>query len=268
MIDGGIFLITGASSGIGRELARQLGPHAAGMALVARRADRLASLADELRESAPHLVVTVHPCDLTDLDAATALVDAVLGAHGSVDVLVNNAGLGDITLLESSSMEKNIRQITLNVTALTLLTHRVLPGMVSRRRGVVLNVSSGFGLVPMPGFATYVGTKHYVSSFTEALHGELAGTGVLASHLCPGPVKTEFEQHAGNPLEQSPPAFVYLSAEACARAAIRGIRRGRARIIPHLLMGVVTPLSRGIPDVLIRLFNRVVGRMLRSRLLS
>lgn len=268
MIDGGIFLITGASSGIGLELARQLGPTASGMALVARREERLSTLADELREAAPHLVVTVHRCDLTELDAASAMVDAVLEAHGAVDVLINNAGLGDVTLFEASDMDKNLRQIALNVTALTLLTRRVLPGMVSRRRGVILNVSSGFGLVPMPGFATYVGTKHYVSGFTESLHTELSGTGVLVSHLCPGPVATEFEQSTNNPLGQSPPSFSELSAEACARAAIRGIRRGRARIVPHALMGVVIPLYRAVPDVLRRLFNRFVGWMLRSRLLS
>jgi short-subunit dehydrogenase len=266
LIDGGVFLITGASSGIGEELARQLAPRAAGVALVARRVERLEALAEALRESAPHLPVTVHPCDLTELDAIEGLVADVAAAHGSIDVLINNAGLGDIGLFEESDPAKNERMIVLNVSALTLLTRLVLPGMVAQHRGVILNVSSGFGLVTAPGFAAYVGTKHYVSGFTEALHAELAGTGVLASHLCPGPVATEFEQNAGNDIDASVPDFIEQSAADCARAAIRGIERGHARIFPLPLIWLAMQLAGIVPVPLLRFFSRFAGRALRKRL--
>lgn len=268
MIDGSIFLITGASSGIGEQLARQLAPRAAGIALVARRVQRLEALAEQLRADAPHLVVTVHPCDLTDIDAIGGLVSAVEDAHGSIDVLINNAGLGDIGLFEDADIEKTERMIVLNVSALTRLTRLVLPGMVARHRGVILNVSSGFGLATMPGFSAYVGTKHFVSGFTESLHAELVGTGVLATHLCPGPVATEFEENAGNNLGASVPAFIELSAADCAAAAIRGMERGRARILPHPLMWLLLQLAGVIPMPILRGINRVAGRALRDRLVA
>ena len=196
-IDGGVVVLTGASSGIGEAMARLLAKRASAIALVARRAERLEALAADLRAGSETLTVSVHPCDLTDLEAAAAMVASVEQAHGRVDILINNAGLGDIGLFSASEWAKNQRMIDVNITALLFLTHRVLPGMVERGRGGILNVSSGFGLTWMPLFSAYVGTKHFVSGFTESLRCELTGTGVVASHLCPGPVTTEFEQHAG-----------------------------------------------------------------------
>lgn len=265
MIDGAVIVITGASSGIGEALAKQLAGRATALALVARRQQRLSALAESLRSSNPYLQVSTHACDLTDIDGIPNMLDAVETAHGPIDVLINNAGMGDIGLFEASEAEKNTRMITLNITALTLLTRLVLPGMVARRRGVILNVSSGLGLMAQPGFAAYTGTKHFVNGFSESLQGELAGTGVLVSQLCPGPVATEFEQTAGNPLEWSVPPAVELTADDCARAAITGMCRGRVRITPHPIMGPLIQLMAVLPIWLLRPMLRMMGQQLRVR---
>src|SRR6185369_4783177 len=114
-----------------------------------------------------------------------------------------------------------------------------LPGMVSRDRGGVLNVSSGFGLGVMPAFAAYIGTKHYVTGFTEGLYADLAGTRVTVTQVCPGPVATEFEDNVDNFTGMKPPAFIEITAEHCARAAVRGFDRRRAMIIPGFWMKLV-----------------------------
>ena len=266
LLDGGVILITGASSGIGAELARQLAPRAAAVALVARRTERLEALAAELRGRVPFLPVTVHACDLTDLDAAAAMLAAVQAAHGPIDVLINNAGMGDIGLYEDARWEKTQQMITLNITALSYLTRAVLPSMVARRQGSILNVSSGFGLAWMPTFAAYVGTKHYVSAFTEALSAELHGTGVFAGHLCPGPVATEFEQVAENPFGQEVPGFLEQSAEDCVRRALAGFRRGRVRVVPSLLIGLALALGGLTPVALLRAAYGPTAAAARRRL--
>src|SRR5690606_23219227 len=144
---------------------------------------RLEALATELRAGHPSLSVLVKGCDLLDRAQTDQVLGAIEAELGQVDVLINNAGFGDVSLFDLSSWEKNQRMIELNVTALTYLTHRLLPGMVARRRGGVLQVSSGFGLQFMPGFAAYVGTKHYVTGFTESLRIDVASHGVAVSQL-------------------------------------------------------------------------------------
>lgn len=262
---GGTVLVTGASSGIGRELARQMATGAKALALVARRRERLEALADELRHAHPSLEVIVRPTDLTDAAARDAMVDEVTEALGSVDVLVNNAGFGDVGAFDKADWDKLHRMIELNVTALTHLSHRLYPGMVERGRGGVLNVSSGFGLQFMPSFAAYVGTKHYVSGFTESLHVEAARLGVTVTQVCPGPVDTEFEEVAGNFTGQRPPALVRISPERCARQALRGFRRGRALVVPGLLIRIVMLLGAWTPRWLLRLLYRPAAGWLRSR---
>jgi len=265
-IDGSVVVITGASSGIGEAMARILAERASVIALVARRVARLEALAAALRSAHSSLTVSVYPCDLTDLDAAEAMVSSVEEAHGRIDVLINNAGLGDIGLFSASDWMKNRRMIDVNITALLFLTHRVLPGMVERGRGGILNVSSGFGLTWMPMFSAYVGTKHFVSGFTESLRCELTGTGVVASHLCPGPVATEFEQHAGNDFGQSIPEVVFISADKCARQGLRGFSRGKALIIPGALSWLAISVGRLTPYWVFRLLYAPVGPLLRRRL--
>jgi hypothetical protein len=136
--------------------------------------------------------------------------------------------------------------------------------MVERGRGAILNVSSGFGLSYIPSMSTYIGTKHFVTGFTESLHADLAGTGVLASQLCPGPVATEFEEVAGNFTGQKVPAFVELDAVACARAGIRAIDGQRAMVVPHYLIWFLLWWLRFVPRWLVRVFLRPVGRRLRK----
>ena len=261
-----VTLVTGASSGIGRELARLLAPTSRILVLVARRAERLEALAGELRAAHPGLDVDVRPCDLSDMDDLDILADEVESTHGGVDVLVNNAGLGQIGLFEDSDIDQLDRMLQVNIVGLTRLTRRLVPGMVERRRGAVLMVSSGFGLTWMPLFSAYVGTKHYVTAFSESLRAELSGTGVVITQLCPGPVATEFEQIAGNPTGQAVPAFVQLDAAACARAGIRALERGQALVIPGFFARLAILTGAASPRWVLRVLYAVGGRMMRRRL--
>jgi short-subunit dehydrogenase len=267
-IDGGTVLITGASSGIGLAIAEQCASRAKALVLVARRKDRLDKLADSLREQHPKLDVHTFACDLSKRDATEAFIASV-GEQGlEIDVLVNNAGLGDMGMFEKSKLEKQLFLVDVNVSALILLTHAFLPGMVARGRGSVLMVSSGFGLSYLPGFATYIGTKHFVTGFTESLHCELAGSGVHVGQLCPGPVATEFEQVMGNNTGMKVPGFAELSAKACAAEGIRVIDSRRALIVPHVLFHVILWLAARTPRWLTRFWMRLLGRRVRSTQLA
>ncbi len=264
-IDNGVVVLTGASSGIGAAMARQLAPRVQTLVIVARRQERLEALAASLRAAHSALTVLVRPCDLTDTIAAGALIASVEAECGRIDVLINNAGMGDVGLLEAADWAKLRTMIDINVVALTFLIHAVLPGMLARGRGGILNVSSGFGLTWLPLFSSYVGTKHYVSALTESLRAELWGTGVCISQLCPGPVATEFEQIAGNPLGQSVPSAVELSADRCAELALRGFSQGRALIVPGAAAWVIVTAGRLTPTWLLRWVYGPIGRSLRAR---
>jgi hypothetical protein len=185
-IDSGAVLVTGASSGIGLALAEQLARRCRSLALVARRTERLEQLAARLKAARPELVVHVASCDLGDRAALDAMMSEVTAAIGPVDVLVNCAGFGDMSLFDLSRWERSEQMIELNVRALARLTHLVVPGMIARGRGGVLNISSGMGLTFLPGFATYVGTKHFVTGFTEALRLDVGRSGVVITQSCPG----------------------------------------------------------------------------------
>lgn len=258
-VDGGVVLLTGASSGIGREMARQLAPRARTLILVARRRDRLDALRDELVAQHPALTVTLRPADLADLAAVEQLAEDCL-TEGPVDVLINNAGLGDHVNFADASPEKIQAMLMVNVVALTTLTHRLVPGMIERRRGGILNISSGFGLVSMPGFAVYCGTKHYVSAFTDALAGELAGTGVHVTQVCPGPVRTEFAEVAELSDDLAPPGFVWLSAEDCARESLAALDRNKPLVVPGTTMKAAMLMGQRLP----RWLTRTVGHRLTA----
>lgn len=258
-IENSIAVVTGASSGIGTEIARQLAPQVKTLVLVARRKARLDALAEELARDT--LTIRVEPCDLADADQITDLIERL----GPVDVLVNNAGLGDIGLFERADFAKLRLMMQVNMLGLVQLTRGLLDGMLARGKGGILNISSGFGLTFMPGAAAYVGTKHFVTSFSESLRLELGKTGVVVTQVCPGPVATEFEAIAGNPTDQAVPGFIELSAAECAAAALKGFAKGRALVVPGGWMKVIMAFARVSPRWMHRLMLRGVGRYLRKR---
>ena len=248
-------LITGASSGLGEEFARQLAPHARSLILVARRVDRLEALKGELDR--PGLTIHCHAADLADEVQIEALLAALAASGERVSLLVNNAGLGDHGFFEESEWARVRAMLDVNITALTRLTHALLPDLVRAGRGAILNVSSIAGLLPLPKMAVYAATKAYVTSFSEALRGELRGTGVSVTALCPGPVNTEFSQtadraEAGDPMPA--PEIFKVPVEQVVRAGLGAVERDRARVIPGWFVCVVMTIASLVPIFFLRLF--------------
>lgn len=215
-------LITGASSGIGESLARQLAAHGAHLILVARTEDRLHALAAELG-ARYRVQVHVLPADLNRPGAAAELHAAVQARGLNVDILVNNAGLGGYGEFSAQPSDEIDRMIAVNIGALTGLTRAFLPDMLARGRGRVLNVASTAAFQPGPLMAVYYATKAYVLSFSEAIAEEVAGSGVSVTALCPGPVRTDFQ--AVSRLGESD----LLSGPAGHPECRRGRPAGRAR---------------------------------------
>lgn len=261
-------LVTGASSGIGRAIAEVLARDVATLVLVARRRERLDALAKELIAKHPALRVIVRPVDLTDRAATEGLLDTFEVEGLAIDVLVNNAGFGDLGVFDLSAWSRTEQMIALNVTSLAYLTHRLAGPMVSRGRGAIANIGSGLGLTFSPGMASYVGTKHFVTGFTEALRLDLAGTGVRVTLVCPGPVRTEFNEVAGNFTGLEPPALISISPERCARAVVRAIDRGRALVVPGVAVRLLIALGVLCPRWLLRLAYRPIARALRKKQLA
>jgi short-subunit dehydrogenase len=249
-----VALITGASSGLGAEFARQLAPHVSGLILVARRQDRLEALRAELAR--PGLEIQCHAVDLADRGALDSFLAALAQSAPAVDLLINNAGLGDHGFFESSDWARVEGMLEVNIRALTRLTHAVLPGLVNAGRGAILNVSSVAGFVPVPQMAVYAATKSYVTSFTEALRAELRGTGVRVTTVCPGPVETEFSRVAGRPGEEDTmlsPQFMRVAAAQVVREGLQAVAGDRARVLPGWqIWGMFTALAL-VPFFLIRL---------------
>lgn len=228
-------LITGASAGIGEEFARQLAPRMSRLALVARRGEKLEELATFLRAEF-EIEVLVLVADVSDPEAREWVAGEIFRKGWEVDVLVNNAGLGDYGDFSSSQWERNEAMLRVNVEALTHLTHLFLPGMLAREGGAIVNVSSLASTLPIPDFAVYAASKAYVSSFSEALRLEVREHGVEVLAVCPGPVKTEFgrvAKRAETGAEQpgGRDAF-YVSKSQVVAEALRALEHGRARIFP------------------------------------
>jgi short-subunit dehydrogenase len=258
-LDGCTALITGASAGLGREFARQLSGRASALVLVARRVDRLEELKAELTARDPNLNVHIRATDLSDSADVAALGSWLDEQQLAIDLLINNAGLGDRGAFATSAPERVMDMLAVNITALTVLTRRLLPAMVARTRGAVLNVSSSASFLPMRGFAVYAATKAYVTSFSEALRMELRGTGITVTALCPGPVHTEFDTvafRAGEPKPQAAPQFTYVSSEEVVRVALDAIARDRAVAIPGLVMKIGMSLVRLTPMPILRFAAR------------
>ena len=257
-LDGCNVLITGASAGIGREFARQLAGRARSMILVARRQDRLAELRDELQQQHPNLAVRIRQVDVADPAQLQELMEWFDRENINVDLLINNAGLGDSGPFATSDPIRNEQMTLVNVVALASLTRHVLPQMIAKHRGGILNVSSSAGFLPVPGSTVYAATKAYVTSFSEALRAELHGTGISVCALCPGPVRTEFQQVARRPdgRPEIGPKFVLVPVEQVVRDAINGLEADKPIVIPGFAMKLAMLLARLTPMPLLRVLLR------------
>jgi short-subunit dehydrogenase len=227
-------LVTGASSGIGAEIARRLAARGHGLTLVARREDRLRSLADDL-SSAHDVRVEVIPTDLTDEGSRTTLV-AEVGARGlEVNVLVNNAGLTTMGPASRGDVAGDLAMVRTDVEAVVHLCTAILPGMVERRSGAILNVASTAAFQPVPGQAGYGASKAFVLSYSHAIRAELRGSGVTVTALCPGPVETGFADAAGLSDAEAAaalPKVMWLPAAKVAATGVAGLDADRAVVIP------------------------------------
>jgi short-subunit dehydrogenase len=246
-------VVTGASSGIGAELATELARRGHGVTLVARRRERLEKLAADL--AGTHGVRTeVVTADLTD-EAARAAIPAELADRGlHVGILVNNAGLSTTGPVHTSDPAEELRMIRTDVEAVVHLCTLFLPGMVERGAGGILNVASTAAFQPLPGQAGYGASKAFVLSYGHAIRAELKGTGVHCTTLCPGPVETEFAETAGFTEEESTgalPRFMWEPADAVARCGIDGLAAGRAVAIPGLANRVGASLAWYTPRPLL-----------------
>lgn len=243
-------LVTGASSGIGSDLARELAKRGHGVTLLARREARLTELAGELH-TAYGVRCEVVALDLTDPVARGSLPDTLAQRGLSVDMLVNNAGLSTTGPVYRSDRAREMAMIRTDVEAVVDLCTIFLPGMVERGRGAVLNVASTAAFQPLPGQAGYGASKAFVLSYSRGVRAELRGTGVTLTALCPGPVATEFAEAAGFTKEESEnslPKFMWLPAAEVARSAIAGLEQDKGVVIPGIANRVGAGFARSMPQ--------------------
>jgi short-subunit dehydrogenase len=248
-------LVTGASAGIGSEIAKLLAERGHALVLVARRKDRLTALADELSDQHGVRVETI-AADLGKPTPRGKIPGRIEELGLQVEILINNAGFatGGEPFHEADP-ERELEQVRVDVEAVVALTSAFLPAMVARGRGAVLNVASTAGMQPMPYSAGYAAAKAYVLSFSEAIHQEVRGHGVTVTALAPGPVETEFWQIAGwetsggKSFERAVPGTLISPAQA-ARAAVEGLERGERVVVPGLPIRAAMLASRYIPHML------------------
>ena len=255
-------LVTGASAGIGLAFAEHLAADGHDLILVARRRDRLDSLAKTLGQK-HGVAIEVLAADLID-SAELREVEARAAAAPGLDLLVNNAGFGTSGPFVESEPEAEAREIQLNVLALSALTRAALPPMVERGSGAVINVSSLAGFGPGPYNATYSATKAFVTSFSEALAEEVRGSGVVVQALCPGFTRTEFQDVAGVEVSDLP-SFAWMEADSVVDASLAALRSGDVLCVPGLGNQAAAWAVRGLPR---RLVARAYGTIMAGRLRS
>jgi len=240
-----VALITGASAGLGAEFARQLARRGTRLVLVARREDRLRTLADEVGNA------RVIAMDLSAHDAAERLVADLDAAGDEVELLINNAGFGQIGRFASLDAKRQREMIDLNIGTLTDLCRLIAPRMIERKSGGILNIASTAAFQPGPNMAVYFATKAYVLSFSEALHEELKPQGVHVSALCPGPTRTEFGDVAGfggNGMFDR----VAMEAPAVVAAGLAGLARNKAVVVPGAINKIGAASTRFAPRSVVR----------------
>lgn len=248
-----ISVVTGASQGIGRELARDLARRGYNVMVIARREDKLTELKHEL-EAAHGITSEVYPCDLSDPVARKQLCDEL--TTRDVQVLCTSAGIATFGKLIDLDPVYERAQVELNVFGVYDLTMAVLPGMVERQEGGILNVGSAAGNMAIPNNATYVGTKAFVNGFTESLRGELRGSGVHVTLLAPGPVRTETPApEDASIVDKMVPDFLWTDADDCARESLDALGKNKMRIVPGPLSklmntaGIYTPRKFTAPII-------------------
>jgi short-subunit dehydrogenase len=251
-------LVTGASSGIGESISHKLGKAGVGMVLVARREDRLQAIAAKY----PNVEVLV--ADLTTEAGVNAVLDRLRDADRPViDLVVNNAGFGTSGPFTAADPDRLSREISLNINALTRISHEAVRQMQPRGRGYLLNVSSIASFQPGPDLAVYAATKAFVTSLTEALHEELRGSGIRVTALCPGLTHTEFQSISNTSgLESKFPEFAWMSADDVARDGLRAVADGKAICVPGLVNKSLATVSTFTPRGLAR---RIAGLATRMR---
>jgi short-subunit dehydrogenase len=262
-----ISLVTGASGGIGADIARELARRGHAVALVARRKQRLDELAEELESEYGVRTETIS-ADLAKPASRSRIQGRLTELGLDVDILVNNAGFATGGAFHESDPARELEQVRVLVEAVVALTSAFLPSMVKRRRGAILNVASTAAMQPLPYAAGYSAAKAYVLSFTEAIHQEVAGRGVTVTALCPGPVDTEFWQIADwdvagrRTSESALPSPAMISAKDAAIAGVEGLDSGKRVVIPGLPMRAAMLATRYIPHA-VKL--PVVERVMRGR---
>jgi short-subunit dehydrogenase len=240
-----IALITGASAGLGVEFARQLSTQGYKLVLVARRKERLDELAKELGNA------RAVELDLSQPGAAAKLMADVKKHKEAVELLINNAGFGLTGKFDKLDGDRQREMIDLNCGVLTELAHAVLPGMVERKAGGILNVASTAAFQPGPGMAVYFATKAFVLSFSEALHDEVKRHGIKVSCLCPGPTRTEFREVSGFK-PKGPASKQSADAASVVRAGLKGLESNRAVVVPGIANKVISQVNRIFPRAVMR----------------
>lgn len=253
-------LVTGASSGLGEQFARLFSKDRISLVLVARREDRLQRLKAEL-ETDFGVEVNVVPLDLTLPDSVNRLLDFLERRRIEIEYLVNNAGFGQSGSFSDVSLKSNLEQIDLNVRSLTELTRRLLPSMIRRKSGRILNLGSTAGDQPGPFMAVYYASKAYVNSFSEALHYELKGTGITVTLSCPGPTLTEFAE-VSNVQNKRLFRMNAMTSDRVARQAYRAMMKGTRRITHGARNKVGSQISRLSPRSTV---IRIVARLNSSK---
>lgn len=254
-------LITGASGGIGLELARVFASHGSDLILVARRQPELQALAEQVR-SEHGVRATVLPADLLAPDAAATLVETLDEHRLQVDVLVNNAGLMDMGGFADLAIDQHERLLQLNVVVLTSLSRRLLPEMIERGHGRILNVASTSSFQPVPALALYAASKAFVLSLSESLSEELKGTGVTVTALCPGITKTDMYEraHGEHDMVRNIPGPLLSDVEDVAREGYEACMAGRAIVVPGLPNRLMASAVQLYPRWLVRTVGGFVGR--------
>ena len=248
-------LVTGASSGIGAEIARLLGEAGVPTVLVARRGDRLREIADR------HDGFEVLEADLGTSEGQATTVERIASDDRPIDLVVNNAGFGTSGVFHELDVDRLVGEVELNVTALTVLSHAALSVMVPRGRGYLMNVSSVASFQASPGLGVYAATKAYVTSLSEALHSEVKGSGVHVTALCPGLTKTEFQDHSNTTgLASRIPDLAWTTVEEVARTGLRDVASNKTISVPGALYKVAVTSSDLLPRSITRWVSGSITR--------